>query len=734
MMNIDINDKNYVFKNPRKEKIYKRLQLVSEGAADYYLDACKLIDKPYFLSSTSHLVGHLFREIESSIRQILEPDLNREKNEPFVKKILEDIHISEESENYKSILDIAQRLDKYEGKRTLQESINEIAKFMGIKKDDPLYINWKKISRKLHKMTHRDYMEKPRSVDETIIEEWENFEGFLYVILERLENSYFKIIDNTDNILKANNPTKANAKKLKRACPNNFTARKYLFDKLNDPNWITPLFKEKFFHYPPTQFKREDITYAPLWPASQFLSRMSEKAPNEVLDVILSIPKTDNFLIHSDFCKALQNIEPKIGIKALNNVIQWFQSAENYIYPQEYFKLLLHWIEGGFARESLDLCKVLIEVFPEKRNEKSDKAVMELFDSNGENTSDKGETLSDNLPTYDIRARFDSWFYKNIVDSIKEPLAKKAGIDSLILFSDLLEKAIQITKVNITILYQYIDKFYSGPPAIETHEQKVYSNSIMDLLVFAVRDISEVTIQKEGFRTLEIIDSRKYTVFKRISLYLRYKYPEIDPKGTVKILNVYDYDKERRSVFHELYHVLENCFGTLPENVQNVYFQWIMNYSKELEDSDKEDVIPRRKLTKEEKIKDARGWVFDQLWPIRDYLKDAWKNKFDELKTEFKPREHPDFLYYFGGAEWKSQKPDKVYPDLSTKSVDEVIQYLKEQNPDYSIQSLIEDDPMKYSSEVNKLIGLNPTIIHSVFDGYVNAIREKKTFEMGTDS
>src|SRR5664279_1179878 len=58
----------------RRMRLNLRLRkLVGPGASDFYRDACTLMDDPLRLSSTSHLVGHLIREIESSLRDVLQP-------------------------------------------------------------------------------------------------------------------------------------------------------------------------------------------------------------------------------------------------------------------------------------------------------------------------------------------------------------------------------------------------------------------------------------------------------------------------------------------------------------------------------------------------------------------------------------------------------------------------------------------------------------------------------------
>src|SRR5437879_5635489 len=59
--------------DPRQQRIHKRLAIVGSGPAEFFYDACRLMATQPEFKSTSHLVSHLIREIESSVRAVLEP-------------------------------------------------------------------------------------------------------------------------------------------------------------------------------------------------------------------------------------------------------------------------------------------------------------------------------------------------------------------------------------------------------------------------------------------------------------------------------------------------------------------------------------------------------------------------------------------------------------------------------------------------------------------------------------
>jgi hypothetical protein len=57
------------FRDQRQRRVAERLgRLVSPAAQAFFIDACRLMGASNDLQTTSHLVGHLVREVESSMR------------------------------------------------------------------------------------------------------------------------------------------------------------------------------------------------------------------------------------------------------------------------------------------------------------------------------------------------------------------------------------------------------------------------------------------------------------------------------------------------------------------------------------------------------------------------------------------------------------------------------------------------------------------------------------------
>lgn len=252
----------FSFKDPRQERVYRRLALLGPGPAAFWLDACRLMSNETAFSSTSHLVGHLFREIESALCDVvgaivLDPSKSKDGHKAKIQSILIGLEIPE---------------------------------------TDPLSIDWLRHADSasdyaLFRKAHRDNLAAPRCVDDKAREHWRRFEAILDVVLERFESRYLLTHDLLDRLVQLENPDGNDADKLIQRCPNNFVSLKYFFDQLNNPQWVCLLDSKGYLSNPPEP--EVDVegkwTRCPPWAPGEYLKRMASVVPEQVRDVILKI-------------------------------------------------------------------------------------------------------------------------------------------------------------------------------------------------------------------------------------------------------------------------------------------------------------------------------------------------------------------------------------------------------------------------------------------------------------
>ena len=73
--------------------------------------------------------------------------------------------------------------------------------------------------------------------------------------------------------------------------------RKYFFSRLENPLWLKPLAERGCFKHPPRNQRFDDGTVIyPYWPEIHYLKNVCREAPNEVINLVMDLPKTDNLV------------------------------------------------------------------------------------------------------------------------------------------------------------------------------------------------------------------------------------------------------------------------------------------------------------------------------------------------------------------------------------------------------------------------------------------------------
>ena len=143
MSSEDGGDKASAFRwsDPRQPEIYEGLLLIREGPAVFFRDACRMMADPLQIDSTTHLVGHLVREIESAIRDSLET-FGRRADKTGASTLNSQVHATE---------------------------IRAIAQGLGLPESDPAVRAWLRLADKSyefapHAIAHRNALSRPRPV------------------------------------------------------------------------------------------------------------------------------------------------------------------------------------------------------------------------------------------------------------------------------------------------------------------------------------------------------------------------------------------------------------------------------------------------------------------------------------------------------------------------------------------------------------------------------------------
>lgn len=414
------------------------------------------------------------------------------------------------------------------------------------------------------------------------------------------------------------------------------------FKMLNSPIWLEPLDRAGFFSCPRAPEEVQGGTRHPHWPASQYLVRMANVAPNDVANILLRI-ETDNSSVMGDIVDAALKMPAEIAVTLTPAVCKAIQvDAFGVIFPDA-TDLCVQW--GNNGQE--DAAMVLAEA---------------LFGSGRQH--DRGTTA-------DRERHFYSGGLKKVVPVLtaKRP---RQFIDSL-------------CKWLGTVITR--EKNYTGPgtrenyswswrPAIEEHEQN-RDYGFPSEMVGCVRQAFEQAIG-DGQMTLEeglaVLDKQTASVFKRLRIHLVNRFAEQTPELARAMMMHWDtYDKAEYK--HEYAMLVGQRFPMLSETEQNEWLDWVKAgpnmswYEKHHKNTDGDS-----------KSLAADRWQLNRLHWIREHLSGEWRDLYQKLVGEFGEPLFADLNSYHGAVRHGFDSPFTL-EDISTLPFGQLLDKIDQWQP-----------------------------------------------------
>jgi hypothetical protein len=681
----------------RQERIWRRLLLLGPGPAAFFRDAGRLMSSQCDLASKRHLVGHLLREIESALRDVLEPfvDTSCTQGSAQQKKRTEDEHGRE---------------------------IRFVLAALGIPQDDPVAVAWLRLAGQgsptaLHREAHRDNLDFRRA-DAEFEKWWDDVQSVFDVVLSRFEENYAAVFRVLDELLASSS---ADIDTLRIRVPNNYTAHEYFFSRLDSPAWIAPLVEGGMLGHPPDPEVVDDGTGVrfPGWPVVHYLERMATNhaaSYQDVIAAVLAIPETANVRVHHGLLRVALNLPPDLSKKLVSRAVRWMDGPYRPLTGIEYAKLIRHLAAGGAESEALELAATLFTVSADVNSPGSDVAPLHVS----------------------------LWEYKESLQLALPSLAEAAPLQTLEFVSGLLEKAIEVGERARGAGREAdggVDLSHFWRPAIEDHNQNRDRDNLPGLLVKAARDAALVAASRWPESVPELVaalEGRSRQVFRRIAIHLL----RIRSKDARDLVRRYLLDRtlfDNHGVLHEYYHLLHDCFGLLWPEDQAVILGWID------EGPDRDECIARFEeeqgsLPSDDQVSDyCDRWRLRKLMPIAEFLAGEWKRRFDGLVARWGLPEHPDFLVYHGT--WIGPTSPLTLEVVRAMDPAKLVAYVRGWVPPKEwdaptpeglarlVTAAVAEEPTRYASVLQSLVGLEATYVRGFFDGLRQAVENKRSFE-----
>ena len=110
------------------------------------------------------------------------------------------------------------------------------------------------------------------------------------------------------------------------------TDRQYFFSKLNNPLWVGPLQDRGYFSKPPgVKLLPDGYVQFPHWPELAYLVTIAGGAADQVINTVLSLPKTDNPRVYDDILAIALKLEGHESARLLPKLLEYTELENQFL-------------------------------------------------------------------------------------------------------------------------------------------------------------------------------------------------------------------------------------------------------------------------------------------------------------------------------------------------------------------------------------------------------------------
>ncbi|MFA5687738.1 MAG: hypothetical protein WC959_01090 [Kiritimatiellales bacterium] len=653
---------SFRFRRDEDIEFYELLKkLIGTGTAQLFRDACYLInlDDEVFPEHKIYLIGHLLRELDSSIFGIIKPIAKENSSSDADENSGGDQQARSKAQMIDAILDLLKCEDKQLSKRLKKISFQGIA--------------------------HRDGLSPAKKINDELIETFETFVSIYRDLLLLCEKSFQFWHKKVDQLLKAQHCPKD----LKSVVPRNEALIRYLFDRLDKPEWFTGLRKSGFLEI-------DEASDGVKWSQTQYLIRIADKLPTEILDFMLATETDDSHLL-CYFTEAGINM-PKEQCE------EWANYLSKKIQSQPFLR---------------DISLV----------SKTKKLLLRLIDfqSESELIFDFLSVVLKNLSSLDDDNDYSRTGYYEYRDFLKSILSKISEHDKIRLAELLAAELDRFISEKWPRATKEDDLSTHWLPAIEDHDQND-DYYIEGSVVIALRDVLESSI-KQGTSLqswLDWLKERNSLVYVRLSIHLVRLFGSNDDILLCASNRAFFEDA---NVIHEYLLLLRKGFSFFDQRSKEKILSWI-------------DEIPEDSEVPEQFRKDYQNWQqYRRLRFLKDYLNDVWREKISQLNREEDEDEALDRLSFdnWTGSGFVAEKSPISSDEIQRMPVEKLMTYLSEYTPSAkhlhwtterglkkAITVAISENPEKYANKIDvlKKRDVNPAFISGISEAIIGSMTE----------
>lgn len=690
------------FTDPREKRIHERLKALGDAPAAFFRDAIALLRGDDPIESSTHLVGHLLREIEGYVLNILET-VSGSTPEVLCEKC----------------------------KRTLQadgkvKKITRALVMLELDKTSPVWIAWMRLSKEdglaLHKFAHRSALATVRPLDDDFNEVCELLCVVLDGVLAQLESVKGAYLPKLDELAEKATPSNDDLGILKKGVPNNAVFLSYFFERAKSPSWLPLLAKAGMFLTAPKPLVSADgaaVSFPP-WPAATFLGRMAEQASShrQLIEILLNVPDTGNEAVRCSVIDIALRLPPDMAVRLVPSVRAWIDAGRLILTPQSIGKLIELLAVGGELASAIELARALFVLTLPK-------------------AGDQSPLLHEPQP------RFDSWTYREVLRSCVRPLAAGAGDSALLMLCDLLSDAV-LARTNAEGAAEHRDLSVIWRPSIASSDRN-HGGGALDSLVDALRDCANAVVGDDETRledVIRLLESPQWPLFRRVALHLLAQRPTMSRSMAVsRITDLAIFDDI--NLRHEYNELARARAAELSEvELQTILSRIEARPADLSEPSNGGAVGGQTPLPAEERELRLAVWTIGRLEPFHAVLPPDWLARFEHFKSCVSELPDGDFPYASASAVFVGPTSPMSVSDLNDRPVTRIVNYLREWVPARDIlggpsveglgrdlQRAVASQPDRFAVDAMKFANLDPTYIRSLIQGWDDAAKAGTPFD-----
>ena len=690
----------------RRSRVAEWLRGWSTDLADLYLAAVRLLHGPQDVPAHLRLTAHAAREILNRLPDFVEPAERRRLEYPKLVASLEATVPDLPLESSSYVLQ-GPALDALRLLLTSHQSVREnntqrawrMFKAATRSAQPELLIP---LARQWHELyglfVHDVHVADAAATAWTAAEYRDRF-GRVEAILATLADDFFAPLVEMDAILADPQATLDDA--LTRAVhPEQL---RYLFEKLERPEWVAGLSKKGYFQSPPSPIEEEggNLVRFPPWPALGYLARMAARAPDDVLKAVLTVPSTENLAVRAGLLDVVRQLPPEHAAKFVPNALVWLRGNK------QFHTIIEHRLEPLIghlaAREPAAAEKLLV-------------AAASLLPPDSEYAAP--------------RTRLPLWSYARLFAANLSSLLAADGDRFFKRFVELLRNAVKIASTRQSA---------SPGRGVSTSWRETIGSSDgehydpRDVLVDAVRDAAlfRATDAASTVRTIAELEAETFSIFRRIALYVTAERHELARDLAVAYVL-------RRDLFDghefrpEYARLVALVFGELSEPQRGTWLGWVeqgpdLPYLDRWHEPGQDG--PSLELIKREH---RERWQLDRLALVADGLSGDWAERYRRLvergygapEDPRHPRAHDVWVgptSPFDIAELKSLGVEALVSKLRAWVPSDDWMTPTPVGVGRQLTELVSADPVAYA-ETDKLALLEPTYVRSILEGFAGAL------------